>query len=156
MILIASPRYPLVNRSDVRVRDLGSERFVLHHLCSTTEEKILRLFDEHHTPCNIVAELWRFENIKTFVQADVGIAIVPRITVRQELHDRTIAHIPVSELAMPRRTLMIYREQGYLSAAALEMIKIVRSFNWGAKVAVKVASSATRGSSAPRVFRLSV
>ena len=36
---------------------------------------------------------------------------------------------------MPRRTLMIYREQGYLSQAARELIKIVRSFNWDSKVA---------------------
>src|SRR5471030_2608903 len=83
MILVTSPGNPLTARAGVRVRDLGSERFVLHHLCSTTEQKILRLFHEHHTPCQIVAELWSFENIKTFVQAEVGIAIVPRITVAE-------------------------------------------------------------------------
>jgi Bacterial regulatory helix-turn-helix protein, lysR family len=38
------------------------------------------------------------------------------------------------QLDMPRRTLMIYREQGYLSQAAREPIKIVRSFNWDSKV----------------------
>jgi hypothetical protein len=30
---------------------------------------------------------------------------------------------------------MIYREHGYLSESARELIKIVRSFNWDAKVA---------------------
>lgn len=135
MILVTSPGHPLAARAGVRVRDLGSERFVLHHLCSTTEQKILRLFHEHHTRCQIVAELWSFENIKTFVQAEVGIAIVPRITVAEELRNRTLVQVPVAELAMPRRTLMIYREQGYLSDAAHELIKIVRTFNWGATIA---------------------
>jgi DNA-binding transcriptional LysR family regulator len=135
MILVTSPGHPLAARAGVRVRDLGAERFVLHHLCSTTEQKILRLFHEHHTPCRIVAELWSFENIKTFVQAEVGIAIVPRITVAEELRNRTLVQVPVVELAMPRRTLMIYREQGYLADAAHELIKIVRTFNWGATVA---------------------
>ena len=130
MILVASPRHPLAGRQEVQVRDLGGENFVLHHLCSTTEQKILRLFEHHQTRCRIVAELWSFENIKSFVQADVGIAIVPRITVAQELHDGTLVSIPVRELSMPRRTLMIYREQGYVSRAARELIKIVRSFNW--------------------------
>jgi DNA-binding transcriptional LysR family regulator len=134
MILVASPRHPLAAREDVRVRDLGEEHFVLHHLCSTTEQKILRLFEQHHTRCRIVAELWSFENIKSFVQAEVGIAIVPKITVVQELRDRTLVRIPVQELNMPRRTLMIYREQGYLSESARELIKIVRNFNWDAKV----------------------
>jgi len=144
MILVASPRHPLTTRKDVRVRDLGEEQFVLHHLCSTTEQNILRLFHEHHTPCRIVAELWSFENIKTFVQAEVGIAIVPRITVAQELRNRTLARIPLNELKMPRRTLMIYREQGYVSDSARELIKIVKNFNWGATIAPLTLPAARR------------
>jgi DNA-binding transcriptional LysR family regulator len=134
MILVAAPRHPLAERPNIHVRDLGGERFVVHHLCSSTEQKILRLFEQHQTPCRIAAELWSFENIKSFVQAEVGMAIVPRITVAQELRDRALVQIPVAELDMPRRTLMIYREQGYLSQAARELIKIVRSFNWDSKV----------------------
>jgi hypothetical protein len=45
---------------------------------------------------------------------------------------------------MPRRTLMIYREQGYLSQAARELIKIVRSFNWDAKVTPLQTAAAPR------------
>jgi DNA-binding transcriptional LysR family regulator len=135
MVLVASPRHPLTSRSGLHVRDLGSEHFVLHHLCSATEQKILRLFDEHHTTCRIVAELWSFENVKTFVQADVGLAIVPRITVAQELREGTLVQIPVSELRIPRRTLMIYHDHGYLSDAARELIKIVRNYNWKSKIA---------------------
>jgi DNA-binding transcriptional LysR family regulator len=134
MVLVASPRHPLAARADVRIADLGEEHFVLHHLCSTTEQMILRLFEQHRTRCRIVAELWSFENIKSFVQADVGMAIVPRITVAQELSDGALVRIRVPELNMPRRTLMIYREQGYLSESARELIKIVRTFNWDAKV----------------------
>jgi len=135
LILVASPRHPLASRETVHVPDLAAERFVVHHLCSSTEQQILRLFEQHHTRCHIVAELWSFENIKTFVEADVGIAVVPRITVTQELQAGTLVRIPVRELSIPRRTLMIYREHGYLSDPARELINIVRNFNWDAKVA---------------------
>jgi len=145
MILVAAPHHPLAKRADIRVRDLGAERFVVHHLCSTTEQKILRLFEQHSTPCHIAAELWSFENIKNFVQAEVGMAIVPRITVAQELRDRTLVQIPVAELNMPRRTMMIYREQGYLSQSTRELIKIVRNFNWDEKVTpLRPAAAAAR------------
>lgn len=127
MILIASPSHPFARRRDLRIRDLGQEPFVLHHLCSSTEQKVLRLFEQHATSCHIVAELWSFENIKSFVRENVGLAIVPRITVRQELRDGLLVHIPVRELSMPRRTLMIYRDQGYLSEPARALIKIVKS-----------------------------
>jgi DNA-binding transcriptional LysR family regulator len=130
MVCIASPGHPLAARSGVRVRDLGSEQFVFHHLCATTAETILRLFEQNATRCRIVAELWSFENIKSFVQEEVGLAFVPGITVRQELRDGTLVRIPLRELAVSRRTLMIYREQGYVSDTARELIKIVRAFNW--------------------------
>jgi len=130
MVCIASPNHPLSKRETVSVRDLGSEQFVLHHLCSTTADTILRLFEQHATRCRIVAELWSFENIKSFVQEEVGLAFVPGVTVRQELRDGSLARVPLRELAIPRRTLMVYREQGYLSDCARELIKIVRAFNW--------------------------
>jgi DNA-binding transcriptional LysR family regulator len=146
MVLVAAPQHPLAQRQDIHIRDLGTERFVVHHLCSTTEQKILRLFEQHGTPCHISAELWSFENIKSFVQAEVGMAIVPRITVAQELRDRALVQIQLAELNMPRRTLMIYRDQGYLSDSARELIKIVRTFNWDGKVAPLHAASASRRS----------
>jgi DNA-binding transcriptional LysR family regulator len=127
MVMVAAPGHPLARRANVHITDLGNEPFVLHHLCSTTEQKILRLFERHHTRCRIVAELWSFENIKGFVQAQIGLAILPKITVEQELLDGTLVRIGVAELNMPRRTLMIYREP--LSRAADELIKVVRSFD---------------------------
>src|SRR5213596_269320 len=69
MILVAPPHHPLSGRQNVQVRDLGGERFVVHHLCTSTEHKVLRLFEQHNTLCHIAAELWSFENIKSFVQA---------------------------------------------------------------------------------------
>jgi len=139
LVCIASPKHPLASRGDVRVRDLGSEQFVVHHLCSTTAETIFRLFEQNATRCRIVAELWSFENIKSFVQEEVGMAFVPGITVRQELRDGALVRVPLRELAVPRRTLMIYREQGYVSETARELIKIVRAFNWDQGFNDKVA-----------------
>ena len=130
LIMIASPRHPLVGRPRVSVKDLGGEPFVVHHQCSSTEQKILRLFEAHRTHCNIAAELWSFENVKHFVQQDIGLAIVPRVTVMQELSAATLVEIPVAGLDMPRRTLMVFRDRGYVSDAAQQFIDVVKQFNW--------------------------
>lgn len=140
MVLVAAPGHPLARLANVHLSDLGAERFVLHHLCATTEQQILRLFEQHSTPCRIVAEVWSFENIKSFVAAEVGLAIVPKITVRQELADgRLLVRIAVPELNIPRRTHMIYRDHGYQSEPARELIRIVRSFNWALDGGPRVA-----------------
>ena len=143
MVCIASPHHPLAGREVVTVKDVSSEQFVLHHLCSATADKILRLFEQHSARCRVVAELWSFENIKGFVQEEVGLAIVPGITVRQELKSRALVRLPLRELVMPRRTLMIYREQGYQSESARELIRIVREFNWDRGAADQPARTAT-------------
>jgi DNA-binding transcriptional LysR family regulator len=133
MILIASPRHPLARRDDVRVRDLGSESFVLHHLCSSTEQKILRLFEAHGTRCRIAAELWSFENIKNFVRQDVGLAIVPRVCVTPELASGGLVEVPVEGLDIPRQTFMVFRDPGSLSPPAQQFIDVIRQFDWGLK-----------------------
>lgn len=131
MVLIASPGHPLAGRAGVRLCDLDQEAFVLHHLCSSTEQIILRLFEKHSIHCRIVAEVWSFENVKSFVREDVRLAIVPRITAEHELREGLLVEVPVRELRIPRRTLMVYCAQGHLADSAREMIRIVRDFNLG-------------------------
>lgn len=130
MVLVASPSHPLVGRPNVTIQDLAGEPFVTHSLCATTAEMMHRVFEQHRIKCRVVADLWSFENIKGFVREGVGLAVVPGVTVREDLRDGSLARIPMPVLEISRRTLMIYREQGYLSDCASELIKLVRNFNW--------------------------
>jgi DNA-binding transcriptional LysR family regulator len=130
MVLIGAPVHPLALRPQVRLRDLADEHFVIHHQCTATTERILHLFEQHGSRVNVAAELWSFENVKQFVREDVGFAIVPRICVRQEIVDGTIAEIPVPELDIPRQTRMIYGDERYLSDAARAFIDIVSRFDY--------------------------
>src|SRR4029077_21056617 len=92
------------------------------------EQKILRLFEAHGTRCRISAELWSFENIKQFVKQDVGLAIVPRACVSQDLAAGTLVELPLEGLDIPRQTFMVFRDRSYLSPPAVQFIDIVRSF----------------------------
>jgi DNA-binding transcriptional LysR family regulator len=138
MVLVASPSHPLARRPDITIKDLEGEPFILHRLCSATEQKILKLFSVHNTRCRIVAEVRSFENIKQLVEEDVGLAIVPYITVKQEIAAGTLMRVKLPELSIPRQTFMIYRETGQHSGAARELISIVRSFNWETAAGARV------------------
>ncbi|MBA2303516.1 MAG: hypothetical protein H0W08_12880 [Acidobacteria bacterium] len=88
------------------------------------------------------------------MREQVGLAIVPAITIQQELREGVLARLALRDLAAPRRTLMIYREQGYVSASARALIKIVRAFDWG-RVQPRIARGRARaaGVSQLRVVR---
>ena len=79
------------------------------------------------------------------------------MTVREELRDGMLARLHVPELEIRRRTLMIYREQGYLSEPAAELIKLMRSFAWETQTATAGDPAAIiqhpGSSSAPRSRR---
>jgi DNA-binding transcriptional LysR family regulator len=88
--------------------------------------------------------LTRFPDVKIGIYRS-PLAEIPRQVMDGEVH---VGFVKDEPLDMPRRTLMIYREQGYLSQAARELIKIVGSFNWDSKVIPTSRRSATAGSRA--------
>ena len=130
LILIASPHHPLTARATVRISDLGSERFIVHHLCSSSARKILEVFHEHRTPFKVAAELWSFENVKDFVEQEIGLAIVPRVTVLRSLQAGSLKEIPIDGVQIPRRTYVIFRDRRYMSDAAQGLLRILSEFDW--------------------------
>jgi DNA-binding transcriptional LysR family regulator len=130
LVLIASPRHPLATRRKVCLSDLGTERFVIHHLCRSSVRNILQLFEKQRTPFKVAAELWSFENMKEFVEQDIGLAIVPRVTVLDELRGGRLTEVPISGVRIPRQTFVVFRDRRYLSDAARGLLTILQAFNW--------------------------
>jgi DNA-binding transcriptional LysR family regulator len=126
LVLITSPRNPYASRTQLEIEELDQVPIMVHHLCRADEEVLHRTFRQHGLNCRVIAELWNFESIKSFVQDDVGLAIVPRITVLRELAAGSLVAIPTVQLKIPCHTYMIVR-QDYISEPAQEFIKIMRS-----------------------------
>ena len=122
-----APSHPLARRTDVTIKDLEGEPFILHRLCSTTEQKSSGCSKSIHVRCRIVAEVRSFENIKSLVEEDVGLAIVPNVTVQQEIAAGTLMRVKLPELSIPRQTFMIYRDVGQHSHAAREITSCAAS-----------------------------
>jgi DNA-binding transcriptional LysR family regulator len=126
MTLIASPQHPLAANTSFGVKDLDGVPFVVHQLCSSTEEFVLRIFRQNGIRCHVVSELCSFENVKRFVLGNIGLAIVPRITVIEELRSGLLVEIGMPELNFNRGTVMTYRRD-YISDVASCLIEIMRS-----------------------------
>lgn len=137
LVLIASPRHPLANRHQVRITDLAHERLIVHHLCRSSVRNILRLFELERTPFRVAAELWSFENMKEFVEQDIGLAFVPRVTVLEELRAQRLLEIPLVSVQIPRQTFVIFRDRRYMSDAARGLLAILESFAFAPWLAQK-------------------
>lgn len=127
LALIVSPNHPLAARKDVSIRELGAETFIAHNVPSPYREKVIQTFDKYRTPLNISMELPTLEAIKRFVEQDMGVALVPRLTAKSEIERKQVVALTVREMRLERRLHLFYRRGANLSHAAQAFLKIARS-----------------------------
>ncbi len=128
LTLIVNPRHPLAQAGEVSIRQLGSQNFVAHNISSPQRLKVIQTFRRHKTPLNMGVELPSLDAIKRFVQMGNGVALVPGLTVGQEIAAGTLVRVAIKELQVERKLRLVYRRQANLSHAAVAFLKVVEAY----------------------------
>ena len=126
--LVVSPRHPLAHAGEVSIRQLGTLNFIAHNIPSPQRQRVIQTFRKHRTPLNMGVELPSLEAIKRFVEMGNGVALVPGLTVQNELASGALVRIRVRELQIERKLRLVYRRQATLSHAALAFLKVVETY----------------------------
>jgi DNA-binding transcriptional LysR family regulator len=126
--LIVNPQSPLARASEVSIRQLGTQNFVAHNIPSPQRQKVIQAFRRHRTPLNMTVELPSLDAIKRFVQMGNGVALVPGLTVQNEIAAGTLVRVPIKELQIERKLRLVYRKQATLSHAAVAFLKVVEAW----------------------------
>jgi len=129
VVFIVNPRHPLARERKVAIRDLGAENFIAHNVVSPLRRRVIDLFEKHKTPLNMNVELPSLEAIKRFVAMGNGVALVPGLTVRDEIARGELVQVAVPELKIERQLFLAYRRNATLSHAALAFLKAVKSLS---------------------------
>jgi len=111
----------------VSIRQLGAESFVAHIVSSPYREKVIQAFKRHKTPLHMDTELPTLQAITRFVAAGNGVALVPEISVENELTRGELVRVPVRELRLQRKLRLIYRKEASLSHAARAFLKVAEA-----------------------------
>jgi DNA-binding transcriptional LysR family regulator len=127
LAFVVGPRHPLTREKRVSIRDLGAENFIAHNVASPLRQRVIEAFAAHKTPLNMGFELPSLEAIKRFVAMGNGVALVPGLTVEQELASGELVRIAVRQLRFDRQLRLIYRTGASLSHAAGAFLKVVAS-----------------------------
>jgi len=126
LALIVSPTHPLAAKKVVSVRELGAESFIAHNVPSPYREKVVRTFEKYRTPLNISLEMPTLEAIKRFVEAGMGVALVPRLAAQTEIARGQVAALTVREMKLERKLYLVYRKSATLSHAARAFLRVAR------------------------------
>lgn len=126
LVLVVPPGHRFVGRRQVTVKELGDEQFVAHNVKTPARTRIFELFARHDTPLNICIELATLETIKAFVELEAGIAILPRLAVRDELIAGRLVEVPVKGMKIDKVVRLVFRRENTLSHAAKCFLDLVR------------------------------
>jgi DNA-binding transcriptional LysR family regulator len=129
LIFVVPPAHPLAGERQVSIRQLGAESFVAHIVSSPYREKVIQAFKRHKTPLHMDIELPTLQAIKRFVVMGNGVALLPEISVENELARGELVRIPVRELRLHRKLRLVYRTSASLSHAARAFLKMAETIS---------------------------
>jgi DNA-binding transcriptional LysR family regulator len=127
LAFVVPPGHPLATAKQVSIRQLGAESFVAHIVSSPYRDKVIQAFKRHKTPLHMDIELPTLQAIKRFVAMGNGVALVPEISVENEIARGELVRIPVRELHLTRKLRLIYRRDASLSHAARAFFKVAEA-----------------------------
>ncbi|MGA8873249.1 MAG: LysR family transcriptional regulator [Candidatus Acidiferrales bacterium] len=126
LVLVVWPGHRLAKRKDVDIKDLGEETFVAHIVESPYRQRVIQMFARHRVPLQMDIEMPTLESIKMLVEMKKGVAIVPRMCVESEVARGGLRALRIRQMRVVRRLYLVYRRDRPLTAAAQELIEIIR------------------------------
>jgi len=124
LVFVVPPGHPLASAGAVSIRQLGAESFVAHIVPSPYREKVIEAFQRHKTPLHMDVELPTLQAIKRFVSMGNGVALVPEISVEDEIARADLIRVPVRDLHFQRKLRLVYRQESSLSHAGQAFLKV--------------------------------
>jgi len=129
MCCVAHPAHSLAqNASTYSIKRLERERFVAHQTRSLNKTRIKKLFVDHNVSLNVDIQLPSIEAIKTIVIQGHALAILPLISVQDDLESKRLVQIHIKEikkLDYNRNIELTYPKKGKLSHSAQAFLDLM-------------------------------
>lgn len=123
---VVPPGHPLAGRSDVRATDLEGIPLILMETGTNLRTYVDRLLSSAGVAEQVAMELDNVEAIKRMIEADLGISLLPRVSVQAEVAAGRLLALPLEGVPRGhRRIALAHRRDKYLSAALRAFIALL-------------------------------
>jgi DNA-binding transcriptional LysR family regulator len=129
LVLAVYPEHPWVGRTSVSPLELQREPFILRERFSGTRKVMSAILEEHDFEpgkLRVVAEMGSTEAVRQSIKARIGISILSRRAVAEDLDRGTLMSVPLAGIDMRRPFYLITRknrEHSPLCAVFLEHLR---------------------------------
>ena len=118
LVIVAPPGHPLARQAKIPLARLQDEVFLVREPGSGTRIAMERFFAERDMHLKTGMEVGSNEAIKQSVQAGLGLGLLSRATIEQELALKRLAVLDVADFPIMRHWYVVHRRGKRLSAAA--------------------------------------
>jgi len=126
LVLVCAAHHPLARRQVLALRDLDGEAFVGFERDIPTRRTLDRVLKRKNVSVRYVMELDNVETIKRVVEIGAGVAIVPEPSVKQEVKNRTLRVLQISDETLLRPLGIVHRQGKHFSPAVERFIAELR------------------------------
>jgi len=118
LVVVAPPGHPLAGARHIPLERLQDEVFLVREPGSGTRIAMERFFDQHGIHLKTGMEVGSNEAIKQSVRAGLGLGLLSRDTLSQELGLRHLVVLDVEQFPILRHWYVVHRRGKHLSPAA--------------------------------------
>src|SRR5213594_530039 len=126
LVLIVHPQHPLAKSKSIRLKSLSGQKFIGFEPDIPTRKALDRLLRENSVQVDHVMEFDNIETVKRAVEIDAGVAIVPQVTVSQEVNKQTLAQLTLDDGDYYRPLAAIHKKNKVLSPAMKQFLSILK------------------------------
>ena len=125
LVMLVHPSHPLAQSKEVTLSECARQTVIAHNDPSHVRDRVLRLFEQHHIPANILVSLPSLEGIKRAVAMQMGVALLPRRCAEPEIARGELAALAMPEVRLRRQVRLVFRKGGERSHAAAAFLATV-------------------------------
>lgn len=126
VVLVASPKHEFAERGVVTIEEVGQRRLLMFSRGSSYYTLVDNALRQAGILVSPMMELDNMEATKKMVEKGLGIAILPMVSVEQELKRGDLRQIRVEGMEMPQREIsLIYRRNRPLSRAGEAFVRLL-------------------------------
>lgn len=126
LVLVCATHHPLARRRAITLADLEGQNFVGYERDIPTRRELDRVLRRKNVTVRYVMELDNIETIKRVVEIGAGVSIVPEPTVKQEVKNRTLCAVQISDETLLRPLGIVHRQGRHFSPAVERFIAELR------------------------------
>lgn len=125
--IVLYPGHPLAAQSQLTLKDLRTESFILYHNDFSLNDLIISKCEEQGFTPHIVCQSSQWDFIAEMVLAKLGIALLPE-TICHELERQRYHIIPLVDPVIPWDLAILWQKGKYLSFAAREWLTFTKNY----------------------------